>query len=118
VWCGPCHLLAQFLEQHRTIWEKDYVWVRIDHRWLNSEEVLDELRGGFQCGIPWTCILDSSGEILATSKGPGGDNIGFPSGREGIDRFLAMLSQTRRRLSDDDLARLRSALEKRGGASP
>ena len=118
VWCGPCHLLAQFLEQHRTIWEKDYVWVRIDHRWLNSEEVLDELRGGFQCGIPWTCILDSSGEILATSKGPGGDNIGFPSGREGIDHFLAMLSQTRRRLSDDDLARLRSALEKRGGASP
>lgn len=32
-WCGPCQLLAEFLDSQRELWERDYIWVKMDHRW-------------------------------------------------------------------------------------
>lgn len=110
-WCGPCHMLARYLERHRSIWEKDYLWVRIDERWNGSEEVMKRFRESHG-GIPWFAILDGEGKVLATSDGPDG-NIGFPGEPAGIDHFVGMLKSTRQRLSDDDLTVLRQALESR-----
>jgi uncharacterized GH25 family protein len=29
-WCGWCHVLAKYLDKHRSLVEKDYVWITID----------------------------------------------------------------------------------------
>lgn len=112
-WCGPCWLLSRFLDQHRPIWEKDYIWVKIDERWEHAREVIDPLRRGAEGGIPWMAILNAEGQVLVTSNGPDGENVGFPSASEpnGIRHFVRMFQTTAQRLTDDDLARLRKALE-------
>lgn len=109
-WCGPCHMLARFLEHHRPIWEKDYLWIRVDQRWHGSEEVMNGIKEGRRGGIPWFAILDSNGEVLATSEGPDG-NIGFPSEPASIDHFLTMFRCTKQRISENELATLRKTLE-------
>ncbi len=76
-WCGPCHLFSRLLQANRQ-WEKDYVWVKMDHRWTGALEIMKELREGADGGIPWFVILDASGKKLATSNLPdSGRNIGF-----------------------------------------
>src|SRR5690606_5152591 len=109
-WCGPCHMVTRYLEKQRSIWEKDYLWVRIDHRWHGSDEVMNSLKEDYRGGIPWLAVLDSDGTVLTTSEGPDG-NIGFPSSRADIEHFMSMLNSTRVRLSDDDLKALRADLE-------
>jgi hypothetical protein len=108
-WCGPCHMLARYLEAQRKIWEQDYIWVRMDHRWTGCYEVMakiQEKRGG----IPWFAILDADGKTLATSDGLNG-NIGFPVEPLDTEYFIKILSSTKQRLTEDDLAELRKALE-------
>jgi hypothetical protein len=110
-WCGPCHMLARYLERHRSIWEKDYLWVRIDQRWKGSDEVMKRFRES-RGGIPWVAILDGEGTVLATSDGPDG-NIGFPSEPASIDHFVGMIKSTMQWISGQELAALREALEAR-----
>ncbi|MFG0331736.1 MAG: thioredoxin family protein, partial [Maioricimonas sp. JB049] len=45
-WCGPCIALSRFLDEHREVWEKDYLWIKLDHRWEGSREIADRLRDG------------------------------------------------------------------------
>ncbi len=111
-WCGPCHRLAQYLERHRAIWEKDYIWVRIDQRWHGSKEVMTPVRDGRGGGIPWYAILDATGNVLTTSNRPDGDNIGFPSDAEGVEHFISMITSTKQRLSEQDLTALREGFDK------
>lgn len=110
-WCGPCHMLARFLRDHRMIWETDYIWVKMDHRHTGAIEVMKEVRNGADGGIPWFAILDESGSVMATSNHlKSKENIGFPSEKEGIEHFQLMLKATRQRMSDDDIAKLISKL--------
>ncbi|MCA9263070.1 MAG: thioredoxin family protein [Planctomycetales bacterium] len=110
-WCGPCHRLARFLEEHRSRWEKDYVWIRIDQRWEGADEVMNRLKEGYRGGIPWFAIVDADGTALANSDGPNG-NIGFPTEPEEIDHLLTMFRSTRHRLRDEDLEAMRTSLER------
>ncbi len=108
-WCGPCHLLTHLLLENRQ-WEKDYIWVKMDHRWIGAMEIMEELRGKAEGGIPWMVILDSQGNKLATSNLPvSGANIGFPSEPEGQVHFANMLKATRQRMTDRDIEDLISA---------
>ncbi|MEZ6121607.1 MAG: M56 family metallopeptidase [Planctomycetaceae bacterium] len=105
-WCGPCHQLTHLLDDHRQ-WEKDYVWVRMDHRWTGAQEIMKTLRGDAEGGIPWFAILDDHGNRLATSNIPAtGDNIGFPSEESGQQHFKNMLMQTRQRMTDQEIENL------------
>ena len=122
VWCGPCHLLTEYLEKHRAIWQKDYLWIRIDERWTNSSQVMEgirsqvteEIKPGVCGGIPWMAILDADGRLMATSNGPKGENIGYPSTPARIEHFLRMLRDTLQRMTEDDLRQLHDGLEKKG----
>src|SRR5690606_32518842 len=98
------------LEKHRGVWEKDYVWIRIDHRWKGSQEVMDSLEAENRGGIPWYAILDAEGKVLATSRGPEG-NIGFPSEPKGIEHFAEMLNSTRQRMTERDVDQLCNELK-------
>ena len=110
-WCAPCHKLARFLETHRSKWEQDYIWIKMDARWKGAEDVMNNIKEGYRGGIPWCAILDAEGEMLANSDGPEG-NVGFPSEPEGIEHFMQMLKSTKQRMTVDDLRAIRKALEK------
>ena len=105
-WCGPCHKLSGLLNSNR-VWEKDYIWIKMDHRWTGAREIMAELRDGEGGGIPWFTILDAQGKKLATSNDPKtGDNIGFPSGVKGEAHFAKMLNDTKQRMSENDVQSL------------
>jgi hypothetical protein len=110
-WCGPCWRLSRFLDWHRDVWEKDYVWVKLDHRWKNAAEIAKRLRKDAQGGIPWVAILDTDGKVLSTSNDKDGQNIGFPTEPAEIAHFEAMLRGTARRLTESDITRLADALK-------
>jgi protocatechuate 3,4-dioxygenase beta subunit len=114
-WCGPCWSLSRFLDRHRGVWSKDYLWVKIDHRWARATEVMKEIRKGNGGGIPWTAILDADGKVLATSNDAKGNNVGFPSSGPGIEHFLSMIRKTSTRLTDDEIATIGKALAQPSG---
>jgi len=108
-WCGPCHMLSGLL-QRNCDWQKDYVWVKMDHRWTGAVEIMQQLREGADGGIPWFAILDAQGNKLATSNLPkSGRNIGFPSEAEGQEHFMNMLKSTRQRMTDQEIVDLASS---------
>lgn len=111
-WCGPCHRLSRFLDANRN-WEKDYLWIKMDHRWSGSREVMAELRDGAKGGIPWFAIVDENGSVLATSNhSETQKNIGFPSEKSGQIHFENILRATRKRMTESDIQGLIEALKK------
>ncbi|MBA2115353.1 thioredoxin family protein [Bremerella alba] len=112
-WCGPCHMLADYLEKHRETWEKDYILLKMDDRWTGANEIMDNIedpknRGG----VPWVAILDSDGKMLTNSNSSDG-NIGFPSSEKGIAHFMTMLNDSKIRLTKEDLQTLKIGLKKK-----
>ncbi|MCG8652798.1 MAG: thioredoxin family protein, partial [Pirellulales bacterium] len=110
-WCGPCWMLSRFLDKHRDLWQRDYIWVKMDHRWKDAEKIMATYRGDASGGVPWWVIVDDQGKTLITSNTTEGDNIGFPSSPAGRAHFRNMLQQTARSLTPDQIDNLVSALE-------
>lgn len=105
-WCPGCHQLAKLLDSHRSLIEKDYIWLAIDDRFRHGTKVMRKLRPDRREGtIPWMAILDADGNPLITSDGPKG-NIGYPREPKGWEHFGKMLRTTARHLSDADIKAL------------
>lgn len=103
-YCGWCTVLAQFLQDHSQLFETDYVDTKIDTmRMINAEKALARFEPLKSGGVPWMAILDANGKELASSFGPDG-NIGYPYEPKEISHFIAMLRDTRKRLTDDELS--------------
>jgi hypothetical protein len=103
--CGDCRRMMRYLDANRSIWEKDYILVRIDGRWKNREEVMEEIEPDNRGGHPWLTILDAKATVMITS------NVAYPSNADEIEQFISMFKQTSQRLSDDDLWKLRIGLD-------
>ena len=100
--CGPCFLLARWMEPHRATLEKDYVLVKlmggIDE---HVDEVIQRLTDTPH-GVPWYAITEPDGTVLITSDSPLG-NIGFPGSLEGRRHFRKMLTETANRLTAQEI---------------
>lgn len=107
--CGWCVVLARYLDEQKPLIGKDYLHVKIDSRMPEAQELVDELREKKEGGIPWMVILDADGKELITSDAESG-NIGHPGEPESQEHWLKMLTSTRQRLTDDDLAALMKPL--------
>tara|TARA_R110002111_G_scaffold262851_2_gene341834 strand:- start:32587 stop:35607 length:3021 start_codon:yes stop_codon:yes gene_type:complete len=110
-WCGPCRLLSRFLVKERKLWERDYLWIKIDHRWTGSDEMMKTMRAGAQGGIPWWAILDQDGKVLVTSNDEEGTNIGFPGEQSDRAHFRTMLEKTAIRLTPMEINTLVESLK-------
>ena len=99
-----------FLERERVKWERDYIWVKMDHRWIGAREKMKELRDGADGGVPWWAILNEDGKVLVTSNEGEGNNIGYPRSKSERAHFRTMLEQTAIRLKADDITSLVDAL--------
>ncbi|MEZ6060159.1 MAG: thioredoxin family protein [Planctomycetaceae bacterium] len=103
-YCGWCKVLAQFIQDHDTLFDKDYVDIKIDTmRMTNGGEVADRFAPEEPGGVPWFVILDATGSVVATSHGPEG-NVGYPHQPNEIAHFISMLRDTGSHLTDDDLS--------------
>jgi hypothetical protein len=106
----PARLLTRFIDRHRLLFERDYVYVNIDsYRASHGAEVMEPLHK--PAGkVPWMAILRSDGTKIADSDAPTG-NIGFPAEPEAINYFIdKMLKPTAQRLTPSELDALRSEL--------
>jgi hypothetical protein len=103
-YCGWCVKLAQYLDEHRALIDKDFVWIAVDPRFSNGKEVIETLRKT-SGGIPWTIILNSDGTPLISSDGPKG-NIGYPSSEEGRAHWETMLRTAAQNLTDAEIKQL------------
>jgi hypothetical protein len=110
-WCSWCHVLARYLDRHRSLVEKDYVWITVDPRFTHGEEVIKKLRPKPKGGIPWLVILDSDGKPLITSDGPAG-NSGYPGEPKELEHFEKMLRKTAQHMSDAEINLLLAGLRK------
>ncbi len=114
-WCGPCRRLSLYLDSKRKLWERDYIWIKLDYRWTGAYKIMEKMRNGAQGGIPWWAILDADGKILATSNNDKdeGKNIGFPSTPSECEHFRKMLEKTAIRLNDTEISELVDALQQK-----
>lgn len=110
--CSWCVVLARYLDEQKSLVEKDYLHLKIDTRMPEAEEVIDELREKKDGGVPWMTILDADGKTLITSDGEEG-NIGYPGGEKSQEHWLKMLTSTKQRLTDDDIAALMKPLSEK-----
>jgi thioredoxin-related protein len=109
-YCGWCTVLAQFVQDHEALLATDYVDIKIDtQRMTNGEQVAARFEPQQSGGVPWMVIVDASGKELTSSFGPDG-NIGYPYQPGEIAHFMTMLRETRKRLSDADLAAIEADL--------
>ncbi len=105
VYCGPCHLLTDFLDRWQEVLGQDYIFVKINmDRMMRANEA--QTRIGYpsdeMAGIPWFAILSPKGEKLINSTGPKG-NIGYPSEPKEIEHFMKMLRQTSSHISPQQM---------------
>jgi Thioredoxin-like len=111
--CGPCFLLARWIEAHHATLEKDFVMVKVmDGLDEHAAEVIRQLPEAQGDGIPWFAITEPDGSILTTSHGALG-NIGFPGSVEGVRHFRQMLDRTARKLSAAEVEELIKSLSAR-----
>ncbi len=109
-YCGPCFLLARWLDERRDILEKDYVMLKIDdYADENGTSVAKRLTRGGHFGIPFCAIFDSNEIMVIDSNSPLG-NIGHPSGYEGSKYLRKMLMATRRSMTDVEVEKLVASL--------
>ena len=121
-WCGPCRLLARFLDSAKAELGPHYIFVKLD---ISRDDRIKDLRdrypAGDSSGVPWYVILDGDGRPIIDSNAkksgedeePSNLNIGFPSDKPAVDHFLKMIRQTAPRIGPDALETLRSKLEAR-----
>jgi hypothetical protein len=120
----PCRHLARYLDRYRAIWDKDYILVRVDKRWLNHDSVMETFALGYYTS-PWVGILDANAQLMAASSNcPASQMANFPSTPEQIEYFAQMFKTTAQRLTNEDLWKLRvgfdampSDRDRRGGWS-
>jgi Thioredoxin-like len=110
--CGWCVLLSRFLDDHRDLVDKDFVYVKLDSRFEHGQSVIDRFRTNQTGGIPWMVFLDSDGNPLITSDGPEG-NIGYPGEAAERVHFEKMLRASARHLTDADIESLLTALSEK-----
>ncbi len=87
--------------------------MKIDQdRMTHGKDVASELRKGARGGIPWSVFLAGDGTEIITgdAEGPGKGNIGFPVQQEEIAHFMVMLEKAQKRMTDKDLATIKSTL--------
>lgn len=106
--CAPCQRLSRFMEEHADVLDRSFVYLTIDAaRSLRGPDVIKRLRTDGSIGIPWIGILNADGNVVATQ-------LGFPSTKSNeIEDFVTFLSSNAPRLTAEQLAQMRSDLNRK-----
>ena len=109
--CGPCFMLSRWLDDHRDVLEKDYVFVKVDGvRDENGIEISKRVTGDRNFGIPFVAIMDSDGKVLIDGNGPFG-NVGFPSEFESVQHLRRMFRTTATNMTEQEYEAILETLD-------
>jgi thiol-disulfide isomerase/thioredoxin len=112
-YCGWCKVLSQFMQENESVFEKDYIDLKLDtYRMTLGKETAERLKPKGIEGDPWMVILDDSGKELANSLGPQG-NIGCPSEPSEILHFASMIESTKQRITASEIEAIQADLTDR-----
>ncbi|RRA49338.1 thioredoxin family protein [Acidipila sp. EB88] len=131
-WCGPCHLLQNFLADPaiRPIFDRYFVKVTMIHgehpddsRHQDTPGAGDLLDSLHDTGtsLPLMIMLNSSGKVIADSIHPVYGrrdvraNIGYPSSPVGMAWFMVMLSRAAPSLTSNEEATIQKWLHQHSG---
>ncbi len=115
-YCRPCRLLARFFDDHKAVFDDNYVIVEIDRtRFTNGAEIMRRLRQGPDRSVPWCAILDDKGHVLENWDSKDG-NIGFPTEAKYIENFLKAIEATAPHINSAQIEELRGAERARSRA--
>ncbi|MEZ6016320.1 MAG: thioredoxin family protein [Planctomycetota bacterium] len=101
-WCGWCHRFEDWARSEAVapVLGKDFVFTKIDvDRTIGGKELLAQLRGPKESGIPWFAFVDGNGKVLATSTTADGSNLGCPWSPEEKAAFEVLLTAHSKRVS-------------------
>jgi hypothetical protein len=104
---APSLRLAHWLEEHRALLERDYIFVKLVE---GCDTKIDEVAGRLGLGIdgpsePWFAVTDAAGRAVGT------DNSGvFPTSPDDRRDFRAALKETAQKLTSADIDRLMQSL--------
>jgi hypothetical protein len=88
----------------------EFVTLELDtDRTVGGKEVFERFKGTKDGGLPWFCVLEADGSVVADSVTPAG-NLGCPWTDEEIAAFGAFLQKTTRKLDQTQLATLGAEL--------
>jgi thiol-disulfide isomerase/thioredoxin len=113
-WCGYCKKLQALIADPEVadVFRNSYEVVWLDVLERKGKEHLENPGGrelmstlGGSGGLPFVAVLAPDGTVKGTS-----DGIGYPVTPAEIDAFLALLKATGPRVTEADLARLRTRL--------
>lgn len=108
--CAPCFALSRWIDDHRDILEKGFVFVKVDGaRDEGGADIVRRITRNRNFGIPFVAILDGDGQLIVDSNGPLG-NIGFPSTFDDIRYFRQMIEKSTDRITKDEIDRLVQSL--------
>jgi beta-lactamase regulating signal transducer with metallopeptidase domain len=115
---GYCYRLNHYVEQYKSLIEKDYVVLKIDVRYPKADAVINSIRDynwtdatTGSLNLPWMIILDANGHPAVSGTSPRG-NIGIPESAQETSYFEWMLRATAQRLTDEEITTLVSGLNK------
>ena len=85
--------------------------IKIDvEEMVGGDSVAASLQRNRPGGFPWFTILDASGNQLAVSNGPDGQNIGAPIGDAEQAHFMKMIESTLQHAPPERLEQIAKAL--------
>lgn len=110
-YCEPCFQLNRWLDDHRTMLEKEFVLLKINNvRDLHGTELAEKITDGKPFGVPFFAFYDADRNKLIDSLGPTG-NIGSITGYEGKRHFRRMLQKVQQTLSDAEIEQIVGNIE-------
>lgn len=102
-YCSPCFRLARWLDDHRQLLEKDFVFFKVDGaNDLNAAPVVQLITGGKEKGIPFNAVFDPAGKQIIGSAGPV-SYLGYPTNDEDKRHLRKMFAETKQRLTDAEI---------------
>lgn len=108
--CGPCIMLARYLDANKKLIGKEFVHIKLDRRMVNATEIKKKYGARFDT-IPWMVILSPTGELIIDGMSPQG-NIAFPRADFQTAHFKKMLTSTSENLSETEISSLLESLDK------
>lgn len=110
-YCGPCHVLNRWLDDHREVLEKEFVLLKVDDvRDRQGADIAKYMTGNQPYGVPFFAFYNADQNKLIDSQSPLG-NIGAISGFEGKRHFRKMLERGNLQLTENDIEQLLDSLE-------
>ncbi|MDA8562812.1 thioredoxin family protein, partial [Mariniblastus sp.] len=111
--CGPCFRLSRWIDKHKNVLEKAYVFIKVDDlRDKNGRKIWKKYVGKRSMGIPFCVVLDENGIALEKSLDDQGSNIGFPSAFEDRRGFRRIFNATaKEQLSQEEIDALVKSME-------